>query len=188
MSKFDILELNNEKKLFDEYLCSCHNVVFDKILFLSRNFDTFKDKELFIKICLDSMSNMMENMIKSKRAEKEEKKQLIFKNDYSFESLFLSEIIEILYGYYFKNNCPKINELLMNFFTSDNKETPIKNDDYKLSKDILLIRSAMELDQSLFSINYNKLSESKQIILDDKYSCFICSIIVKNEKPLFCYQ
>ena len=36
-------------------------------------------------------------------------------------------------------------------------------------------------------MNYNKLSESKQDILDEKYNCYICNSNIKNENPYFCY-
>ena len=71
------------------------------------------------------------------------------------------------------------------------KETKINNDEkYKSSKNILFIRKIKQqsLTNSLFSINYNKLSESKQKILDEKYNCNICKDKIKNERPLFCYQ
>ena len=36
-------------------------------------------------------------------------------------------------------------------------------------------------------MNYNKLSESKQDLLDEKYNCILCSVIIKNENPYICY-
>ena len=33
-----------------------------------------------------------------------------------------------------------------------------------------------------------KLAESKQDILDEKYNCNICTIIIKKEKPYLCYK
>ena len=72
-----------------------------------------------------------------------------------------------------------------------NKEIIINNNEtYKSMKGIIFIREVNNnnLNQSLFELNYNRLSESKQNNLDDKYSCFICAIIIKNEKPLFCYK
>ena len=61
-------------------------------------------------------------------------------------------------------------------------------DKYKMIKDIIFIKEINndDLEKSIFSINYDKLSESKQDILDEKYNCNICSIIIKNEKPYFC--
>ena len=44
------------------------------------------------------------------------------------------------------------------------------------------------LGKSKFEINYDRLSESKQNILDEKYNCNICQIIIKNEKPYLCYK
>ena len=37
-------------------------------------------------------------------------------------------------------------------------------------------------------MNYDKLSESKQEILDEKYHCYICNEQIKNEKTLLCYK
>ena len=73
----------------------------------------------------------------------------------------------------------------------NNKEIIIDNENkYKQIGDILFVRELDEdiLEQSIFEMNYNKLSESKQEILDDKYNCNICSIIIKNEKPYLCYK
>ena len=46
----------------------------------------------------------------------------------------------------------------------------------------------MNLDQSLFQINYNKLPESSQEKFDEKYNCILCEIIIKNENPYLCYK
>ena len=73
-----------------------------------------------------------------------------------------------------------------------NNEVIINNDEeYKLSKDILFIREVKNvnnLQESVYAINYDKLSESKQDILDEKYNCNICEITIKDEKPLLCYR
>ena len=46
----------------------------------------------------------------------------------------------------------------------------------------------MNLDLSLFQINYNKLPESSQEKLDEKYNYILCEIIIKNENPYLCYK
>ena len=72
-----------------------------------------------------------------------------------------------------------------------NNEIKINNEmDYNKIEDILFIREINKnsLEQSIFDINYNKLSESKQDILDEKYNCILCSIIIKNENPYLCYK
>ena len=74
--------------------------------------------------------------------------------------------------------------------SENNNEIIINNDnENKLSKNILFIREIQSdnIDKSIFQINYDKLSESKQEILDEQYNCFICNEQVKKEKPLFCY-
>ena len=72
-----------------------------------------------------------------------------------------------------------------------NQAVIINNEEkYKKIEDILYIHEIDKdtLEQSIFQINYNKLSESKQEILDDKYNCILCSILIKNEQPYFCYK
>ena len=74
--------------------------------------------------------------------------------------------------------------------TENNNDLKISNnEEYKLIKDSLFIRKPeyKNLDQSVYQINYDKLSESKQDILDEKYNCFSCLTAIKNEKPYFCY-
>ena len=80
---------------------------------------------------------------------------------------------------------------LYEIFIYDNNKILINNEDkYKMTKDIIFIKEINKdnLEKSIFSINYDKLSESKQDILDEKYNCNICSIIIKNEKPYLCYK
>ena len=77
------------------------------------------------------------------------------------------------------------------FFDEKNTEIKINNEiNYHKIKDILFIREINKnaLEQSIFDINYNKLSESKQDILDEKYNCILCAIIIKNENPYLCYK
>ena len=65
------------------------------------------------------------------------------------------------------------------------------NEEYKLAKDILFINEIKKEDninESMYALNYEKLSESKQDILDDKYNCNICNVEFKGEKPLLCYR
>ena len=65
------------------------------------------------------------------------------------------------------------------------------NEEYKLAKDILFINEIKKEDninESMYALNYDKLSESKQDILDDKYNCNICNVEIKEEKPLLCYR
>ena len=91
-----------------------------------------------------------------------------------------------------KNKLKNISEYYEIFIIDENnKEIIINNDNiYNKIKDILFIREINKdiLEQSLFEINYNKLSESKQEILDNKYNCILCSIIIKNENPYYCYK
>ena len=84
---------------------------------------------------------------------------------------------------------PKYYEMFI--FDKNNKEIKIINDrTYNKIDDILFIREVDKniLEQSLFEINYNILSESRQEKLDDIYNCILCSTIIKNENPYLCYQ
>ena len=86
-------------------------------------------------------------------------------------------------------NLPK--HYIIYYQNGKNNEIINNNEQYKLAKDILFIKDNNNKKQSIFSLNYNKLSESKQEILDEKYSCNICQENIKNiidGKPLMCYQ
>ena len=84
---------------------------------------------------------------------------------------------------------PKYYEIFI--FDKNNKEIKIINDrTYNKIDDILFIREIDKniLEQSLFEINYNILSESRQEKLDDIYNCILCSTLIKNENPYLCYK
>ena len=91
-----------------------------------------------------------------------------------------------------KNKFKNIKEYYEIFIIDENnKEIIINNNNiYSKIKDILFIRLINKniLEQSLYEINYNKLSESKQELLDEKYNCILCSMIIKNENPYYCYE
>ena len=73
----------------------------------------------------------------------------------------------------------------------NNKEIKIdREEEYFLVEDILFIREINKeiLGQSNFEININKLPQSKKDVFEEKYICKICTFIIKNENPLFCYN
>ena len=76
------------------------------------------------------------------------------------------------------------------YFDNKNKVKINNNGIYKKIGDIIFIRELDNniLDLSVFEKNYNILSESKQDILDQKYNCILCQVIIKNEKPYLCYN
>ena len=87
------------------------------------------------------------------------------------------------------NRLPK--NYIIYFLSNDNKKTKINNnEEYKLTKDILFIseESKEQLVESLFQINYKNLSESKRDILDDIFSCILCTEAIKDENPFLCYK
>ena len=78
-------------------------------------------------------------------------------------------------------------------FILDENNEEIKIDteeEYEQVEDILFIREIDNniLEQSMFEINFNKLSESNKNIVEEKYNCKICTMIIKNENPYFCYN
>ena len=81
--------------------------------------------------------------------------------------------------------------ILIFILDQNNNAIEIYNEEkYKLVEDILFIRE-IENDifgQSLYEFNYNRLSETNQQILDEKYNCILCQVVIKNEKPYFCYK
>ena len=86
-------------------------------------------------------------------------------------------------------NLPDYYEILI--LDKNNKKIIIDNEQkYKLAEDLLFIHELLKNveEQSLFSINYNELPESKKEKLDEKYICILCSAIIKKENPYFCYQ
>ena len=78
------------------------------------------------------------------------------------------------------------------FYQSPNNNEIIiyNNEEYNLSIDVLFIREKEqnELKKSIYTNNYESLSESKQNLLDEYYNCYICSEIIKYENPYFCYS
>ena len=88
-----------------------------------------------------------------------------------------------------KNNFKYLpNSFNISYPSSDNEIEIHSNEEYEWSKDVIYIRLIGPCDKSIFEINYNKLSDSCKDLLDcQTYICLICSDIIKNEKPLFCY-
>ena len=95
---------------------------------------------------------------------------------------------------YIKNEFKKLPKYYEIYYTKDTENVIIdSNEKYKLANDTIFIREIFKLDESKskFTFFYEKLSESKQEILDEKYGCTICQENIKgknNEKPLLCYQ
>ena len=99
----------------------------------------------------------------------------------------------------FEDLVNKIRQKLKNIFQYfeifivDNNENEIKisnQNDYKFIEDLLFVRETEQdvLEQSMFEINNDKISETNRDILDENYTCKICFMIIKNEKPYFCYN
>ena len=106
-----------------------------------------------------------------------------------------NELLDII-----KNKFNKLPNNYNIYYRKDNNiEIINNNENYKSVKDILFIHEVGDLEKSIFTMNYNKLSDSKQAILNDKYECIICETFIKiigednndniiNDKPVICYQ
>jgi len=90
---------------------------------------------------------------------------------------------------FINNSFKELEEDYIIFYkTQDNNIILINNnEDYLSSKGMLFIQNIEKIRQSTFTYNYEKLPESRQIILDEKYVCSLCFEKIKIEKPLFCY-
>ena len=86
-------------------------------------------------------------------------------------------------------NLPENYELF--FFDENNNEVIINNEEkYKKVGNMLFVRKSNKklIQESMFQMNYDKLSESKRELLDEKYNCILCSVIIKKENPYLCYK
>ena len=92
-----------------------------------------------------------------------------------------------------KNNLHNLpNSYTIYFPLANDIEFIIDSDEkYSKSQDILFVRqinkSHSSLNQSLFTKNFNKLTQVKKDKIVQKYTCSICSEIIKKDTPLFCY-
>ena len=93
--------------------------------------------------------------------------------------------------FFIEQNISK-NTIILNSLEKDKYELKSQKDYEKASLNNVLyvrkIESGKEnLAESIFTRNLNKLSESKQDIITEKYSCSICLELIKDENPLLCY-
>ena len=93
--------------------------------------------------------------------------------------------------FFIEQNISK-NTIILNSLEKDKYELKSQKDYEKPSLNNVLyvrkIESGKEnLAESIFTRNLNKLSESKQDIMTEKYSCSICLELIKDENPLLCY-
>ena len=84
------------------------------------------------------------------------------------------------------------NTIILNSLDKDKYELKSQKNYEKASLNNVLyvrkIESGKEnLAESIFTRNLNKLPESKQDIITEKYTCSICLELIKDENPLLCY-
>ena len=78
-------------------------------------------------------------------------------------------------------------------FTLDEnyKEIKIANEnEYELIKNLLFIREINKgnLEKSSYQKNFDKLSDSKQEILEQNYNCYVCGEKFEKEEPYCCLR
>ena len=93
--------------------------------------------------------------------------------------------------FFIEQNISK-NTIILNSLGKDKYELKSQKDYEKASLNNVLYARKIEsgkenLAESIFTRNLNKLSESKQDIITEKYSCSICLELIKDENPLLCY-
>ena len=93
--------------------------------------------------------------------------------------------------FFIEQNISK-NTIILNSLEKDKYELKSQKDYEKASLNNVLYARKIEsgkenLAESIFTRNLNKLSESKQDIMTEKYSCSICLELIKDENPLLCY-
>ena len=163
LSTYQISKLNNEKKLLTKYLNLFDDIAYDKILYLSKDFNIFDEKEYYIKLYIESIERITDNI---KEINKEN----------NFKYLFLSKIINTLYKYYISNTSKKYNEIFENLFIS----SKIHNNNKQLIEGIIDKDSLFRID------NYYKRDN---ILLFDyifKYFDFCLVLLLrKKKKDLF---
>ena len=80
------------------------------------------------------------------------------------------------------------------FYQSPNNKNIIinSNKEYNLSINILFVKeikeNKLQLNNSINSDNSFNYDILSQDLIDELYSCFICSELIKHENPLFCYS
>lgn len=86
----------------------------------------------------------------------------------------------------------KLAKLPLNFkifynFQGESENIINSNEKYILVDNLLFIKETENdsADQSIFSVNYNELSEKGKEILDEQYNCLLCTQIIKNQNPYF---
>ena len=64
LSTYQISKLNNEKKLLTKYLNLFDDIAYDKILYLSKDFNIFDEKEYYIKLYIESIERITDKVRK----------------------------------------------------------------------------------------------------------------------------
>ena len=184
---FDVLLMKEKVKIKE-------NSDFIEIIFFIKS----EDRKINILLNKEGIieKNIHSNIILNEKENKMMKNLQIFlldnlgntKNEISvIKPKTYEELLELL-----KQKFKNISEYYELFIIDkNNQEIKINTEvKFELTEGILFIREIEDklLEISIFEKNYNELSESKQEILDEKYNCLLCSIIIKKENPYLCYK
>jgi len=184
---FDVLLMKEKVKIKE-------NSNFIEIIFFIKS----EDRKINILLNKEGIieKNIHSNIILNEKENKMMKNLQIFlldnlgntKNEISvIKPKTYEELLELL-----KQKFKNISEYYELFIIDkNNQEIKINTEGkFELIEGILFIREIEDklLEISIFEKNYNELSESKQEILDEKFNCLLCSIIIKKENPYLCYK
>ena len=184
---FDVLLMKEKVKIKE-------NSDFIEIIFFIKS----EDRKINILLNKEGIieKNIHSNIILNEKENKMMKNLQIFlldnlgntKNEISvIKPKTYEELLELL-----KQKFKNISEYYELFIIDkNNQEIKINTEGkFELIEGILFIREIEDklLEISIFEKNYNELSESKQEILDEKFNCLLCSIIIKKENPYLCYK
>jgi len=105
---FDISNSNNENTILTKYFNSFNNIICDKLLFISKNFDLVNNKVALIKIYFYIISQIIKNIKNKGYIDK-------------YRALLLSQVANILYKYLIHSNFDdKILKIYVDLFLSTN--------------------------------------------------------------------
>ena len=184
---FDVLLMKEKVKIKE-------NSNFIEIIFFIKS----EDRKINILLNKEGIieKNIHSNIILNEKENKMMKNLQIFlldnlgntKNEISvIKPKTYEELLELLRQKF--KNISEYYELFI--IDKNNQEIKINTEGkFELIEGILFIREIEDklLEISIFEKNYNELSESKQEILDEKFNCLLCSIIIKKENPYLCYK
>ena len=180
---YKITNMYNENHLLNEVFNLYDNIKCDLLLFISKSFNFFRNKENIIEIFINSINIVLENIMlePDRNITKGSQNYGVIDKSY-FSSLFLSKIINILYDYYIDENTIIKKNNLFDYFTSNQK-----NNNFE-------VLTTKYIDLNIYFDNINKLenlfTQKISFLIQFAFRFFdfyLISFLKKNEKNLFEY-